>query len=119
MPDLDLPDMPNIPRMPKNMVSGFISDLTKPSVAGVGGDAPGADEVSSHVETAGNEELVSASSSGRGDSSPSSVSEPAAAGQILPSTWVGRDPNEGFRRPNVAPAVLEDLPVAFDDASMN
>lgn len=36
-------DMPSIPRMPNNMVSGFLSDLTKPSSAtqGSGPGAPG------------------------------------------------------------------------------
>ncbi|MDA8292561.1 MAG: twin-arginine translocase TatA/TatE family subunit [Actinomycetota bacterium] len=53
IPDLDLP---NIPRMPKNVVSGFISDLTRPSTTaggaeegalGEAGDEHGATEASS------------------------------------------------------------------------
>jgi hypothetical protein len=113
MPDLDLP---NIPRMPTNVVSGFIADLTKPSVRDVGGDAVGANGVESEVQEAPGE-LISSSSTGEtdetGEASSTWPSESAASGGLAPP-GAGRDGGRSAAR-----AAIADVPLASDDPSMN
>jgi Sec-independent protein translocase protein TatA len=123
IPDVDLP---TIPKMPKNMVSGFISDLTKPSVQHMGGDAVGADAVESEVHAPA-DELRSSSSSGHipDEGIPGSVlfAETMSAGSLgdVPMGWESSNtPDAGAGRGRrVGNARVDDLPVTFDDASMN
>lgn len=127
LPDIDLP---NIPRMPTNMVSGFISDLTKPSVRDVGGDASGESAV--HIEVdASADELYSASSSGMSSSGPSDApdgttpawaSESSASGDLAPAaaSWpTASSPWSQDRRRAATERAHVEVPIASDDPSMN
>lgn len=114
-------DLPSIPRMPTNLVSGFIADLTRPAVSDVGADAPGTDAVHSEVEAA--DELVSSSSSGWNEESamPGQLAGPAASGGVgAPAEhgWSMRSSQAGSWS---ARSIHEAAPpvVSTDDPSMN
>ncbi|HVC25637.1 MAG TPA: twin-arginine translocase TatA/TatE family subunit [Acidimicrobiales bacterium] len=121
MPDLDLP---SIPRLPTNMVSGFIADLTKPSVANVGGEAVGEAGVHGDLEdTTG--ELLSSSATGTIDDDASTGAPfgggTVAAGRIVPA---GTATDAGYRVPGdqevrARSGAFDAAPVIVDDPSMN
>jgi sec-independent protein translocase protein TatB len=118
MPDLDLP---SIPKMPTNMVSGFIADLTKPAVTATGAGVVGASEVQSVVS--GPQDGDFSSSSSGGDGGDAETAGTGASGELGPEGLGWTSPPVRGRSGGwgVAPAVPSggELPVAVDDPSMN
>jgi len=134
LPDVDLP---KIPRMPTNMVSGFISDITKPSVSSAGGASSSGETIESTVEDPSGE-LASASTTGSGTSdlahSDGGSSSDGGEASEDPPGWVSPSSTRGHVMPadrwrppepaRVAAAqdygvTLDDAMLSFDDASMN
>jgi sec-independent protein translocase protein TatB len=102
LPDVDLS---KIPRMPTNVVSGFIADLTRPSVSDVGGMASGS--VTGGLENGAAAPLASDEAPG----SLASSSGPLGAGEEA----AGRPTSTGA----VHSPAPEQFPLSLDDASMN
>ncbi|HVC24993.1 MAG TPA: twin-arginine translocase TatA/TatE family subunit [Acidimicrobiales bacterium] len=121
IPDLDLP---NIPRLPTNMVSGFIADLTKPSVSGVGGEAAGDEGVTAEVDDL-HDEVLSTSATGLvGDESatgtPSGPGAVPAVRSDAGGSARGTDSLAARSGASRAPrASTEHVPLLADDPSMN
>lgn len=124
IPDMELP---NIPRLPTNMVSGFIADLTKPSVSDVGGAAAGADEVQSEVDGR-SDALFSSSSTGEAGGSaeeaPSWLDERASSGALASPTPSWSSPGRGGTRlrpggASGAEPSFGEVPLVADDPGMN